>query len=116
MSKPDMCAALRKLADRLRDENATMAAELAGYADAWEAERTGAKKLWLWKNYVAGKPEYWAFDNAFPVRMDCDDPQTLGEPCGYALLKPSRPGRTDVSDAEVLRLIYMEQPDQEKTK
>src|SRR4030067_164815 len=37
--KPDMCASLRKWADRLRDENATMAAELAGYADAWEAER-----------------------------------------------------------------------------
>jgi hypothetical protein len=37
--KPDMCAALRKWADRLRGENATMAEELEGYADAWEAER-----------------------------------------------------------------------------
>ncbi len=35
----DKLSSLRKWADRLRDENATMAAELAGYADAWEAER-----------------------------------------------------------------------------
>ena len=63
------------------------------------------QKLWLWKNFVDGKPEYWAFDNPFPVHMDCGDPQTLGEPCGYAIVKPSRQGRTDVSDAEVLRRI-----------
>lgn len=63
------------------------------------------RRLWLWRNFVDGKPEYWAFDNAFPVHMFCDDPQTLGEPCGYALLKPSRAGRTDVSDDEVLRRI-----------
>jgi hypothetical protein len=43
--KPDMCAALRKWADRLRDENATMAAELAGYADAWKAERARTAEL-----------------------------------------------------------------------
>lgn len=61
--------------------------------------------LWLWKNFVDGRPEYWAFDNPFPVYLDCYDPQTLGEPCGYALLKPSRRGRTDVSDDEVLRRI-----------
>jgi len=63
------------------------------------------KKLWLWKNFVDGKPEYWAFDNAFPVHLDCDDPQTLGEPCGYAIFKPSREGRTDISDGEVLLRI-----------
>lgn len=62
-------------------------------------------KLWLWKNFVDGKPEYWAFDNAFPVHMDGGDPQTIGEPCGYALFKPSRQGRSDVSEAEVLRRI-----------
>ena len=62
-------------------------------------------KLWLWKNFVDGKPEYWAFDNPFPVHMDCGDPQTLGEPCGYALLKPSRTGRTDVTDEQVLLRI-----------
>jgi hypothetical protein len=42
--KPDMCAALHQWADRLRDENATMAAELAGYANAWKAERAA-----MWK-------------------------------------------------------------------
>ena len=62
-------------------------------------------KLWLWKNFVDGKPEYWAFDNPFPVHMDGGDPQTLGEPCGYAIYKQSRPGRPDVSETEVLRRI-----------
>jgi hypothetical protein len=61
--------------------------------------------LWLWKNFVGGRPEYWAFDNAFPVHLDGGDPQTLGEPCGYALFKPSRKGRHDISDAEVLQRI-----------
>ena len=51
------------------------------------------QKLWLWKNFVDGKQEYWAFDNLYPVHMDGGDPQTLGEPCGYALFKPSRNGR-----------------------
>lgn len=64
-----------------------------------------APKLWLWKNFVDGRPEYWAFDNPFPVHLDCGDPQTLGEPCGYAIVKPSRVGRTDVGEAEVLRRI-----------
>lgn len=59
-------------------------------------------KLWLWKNFVDGKPEYWAFDNPFPIFMDSHDPQTLGEPCGYAWLKPSRAGRTGVSDEQVV--------------
>lgn len=67
-------------------------------------------KLWLWKNFVDGRPEYWAFDNPFPVHMDGGDPQTLGEPCGYALFKPSRAGRTDVSDAEVLRRVITAAP------
>jgi hypothetical protein len=40
-----MCAALRKWADRLRDENSTLAESLAGYADAWEAERARAAEL-----------------------------------------------------------------------
>jgi len=62
-------------------------------------------KLWLWKNFVEGKPEYWAFDNPFPIFMDSHDPQTLGEPCGYAWIKPSRTGRTDVSDEQVLQAV-----------
>ena len=63
------------------------------------------KRLWLWKNFVDGKPEYWAFDNAFPTHLDCGDSQTLGEPCGYAIFKPSRQGRSDISDDEVLMRI-----------
>lgn len=64
-----------------------------------------AGKLWLWRNFVDGRPEYWAFNNPFPVHMDNDDPQTLGEPCGYALVKPSRVGRTDIDDDEVVKRI-----------
>lgn len=60
-------------------------------------------KLWLWKNFVDEKPEYWAFDNLFPVHLDCCDPQTLGEPCGYAIFKPSRAGRSDVTEDVILR-------------
>ena len=70
-------------------------------------------KLWLWKNFVDGKPEYWAFDNPFPIFMDSHDPQTLGEPCGYAWLKPSRVGRTDVSDEQVLQDVQKALPVQE---
>jgi hypothetical protein len=62
-------------------------------------------KLWLWKNFVDGKPEYWAFDNPFPIYLDSRDPQTLGEPCGYVIFKESRNGRPDVTEAEVLRNI-----------
>jgi hypothetical protein len=67
-------------------------------------------KLWLWQNFVDGRPEYWAFDSAFPLRLDSDDPQTLGEPVGYALVKPSRPGRADISEAEVLKRIAAATP------
>ena len=72
-------------------------------------------KLWLWKNFVDGKPEYWAFDNPFPIFMDSHDPQTLGEPCGYAWLKPSRAGQTNVSDEQMLQDVQeaLAQPVQE---
>lgn len=63
------------------------------------------RKLWLWKNFVDGRPEYWAFDNPYPINLTDGDPQTLGEPCGYAIFKPSRQGRTDVSEEQVLRAI-----------
>ena len=52
-------------------------------------------KLWLWKNFIDGRQEYWAFDNLYPINMTDGDPQTLGEPCGYALFKPSRNGRKE---------------------
>lgn len=67
-------------------------------------------KLWLWRNFVDGKPEYWAFDNAFPINLDNGDPQTLGEPCGYAVFKESRNGRPEVSEAEVLSAINESSP------
>lgn len=72
---------------------------------------TGAapRKLWLWKNFADGKPEYWAFDNPYPINLTDGDPQTLGEPCGYALLKPSRVGRTDVSEERVIAAIFRAQ-------
>jgi hypothetical protein len=63
------------------------------------------RKLWLWKNFVDGRREYWAFDNPYPINLTDGDPQTLGEPCGYALFKPSRQGRTDVSEEQVLRAV-----------
>lgn len=61
-------------------------------------------KLWLWKNFVDGRPEYWAFDNPYPCHPNGDQ-ITLGEPCGYAVLKDSTPGRTDVSEAEVIAAV-----------
>ena len=74
-----------------------------------EVERLAAQaappKLWLWKNFVAGRPEYWAFDNPYPINLDSGDPQTLGEPCGYAIFKPSRSGRADFSEDEVMSRI-----------
>lgn len=57
-------------------------------------------KLWLWRNFVDGRPEYWAFDNPFPC-YDNGDPMTLGEPCGWALVKQSTNGRPDVPTEEV---------------
>lgn len=61
-------------------------------------------KLWLWKNFVDGRPEYWAFDNPYPCHEN-GDPITLGEPCGYALVKESKQGRLDVSEQEVIAAI-----------
>jgi hypothetical protein len=59
------------------------------------------EKLWLWKNFVDGRPEYWAFDNPYPCHPN-GDPMVLGSPCGYALVKKSENHRPEVSDAEVL--------------
>jgi hypothetical protein len=60
--------------------------------------------LWLWKNFVNGRPEYLAFDNPFPCNPN-GDPLTLGQPCGYAVFKPSFNGRPEVSNEEVLRQV-----------
>ena len=63
------------------------------------------EKFWLWKNFVDGRPEYWAFDNPYPINLDNGDPQALGEPCGYAIFKESRLGRDDVTEAQVIAAI-----------
>ena len=65
-----------------------------------ENEPSIGTRLWLWKNFVDGKPEYWAFDNAYPCYAN-GDPMTLGEPCGYAIVRPSTNGRPEVSDEQV---------------
>ena len=89
----------------LRTEVEALATQRQG-----EGETQPDKKLWLWKNFVDGRPEYWAFDNPYPCRMDCWEPQTLGEPCGYALFRPSREGRTDWTEEKVLRAIKNARP------
>lgn len=77
-------------------------AEVSRIAEAAPSE---SKKLWLWKNFVDGRPEYWAFDNPYPIHLTFGDPQTLGEPCGYAIFKESRAGRTDVPEEKVIAAI-----------
>lgn len=32
-----------------------------------------ADKLWLWKNFVNGNPEYWGYVNSFPIHLNSDD-------------------------------------------
>lgn len=79
---------------------------MAAWGAAQERERPLKTKLWIWENFVDGRPEFWAFDNPFPIHLgDNGDPQTLGEPVGYALFKPSRTGRADVPEHEILRRI-----------
>ena len=62
------------------------------------------QKLWLWKNFVDGRPEYWAFDNPYPTYLG-GDPMTLGEPCGYAIVKESVNGRPGIPEDVVIRAI-----------
>lgn len=57
------------------------------------------KKLWLWKNFVDGRPEYWAFDNAYPCYPN-GDPMVIGEPCGYAIFKESTLSRNHIATSE----------------
>jgi hypothetical protein len=70
-----------------------------------EAEKQEPTRLWLWKNFVEGRPEYWAFDNPFPCMSVGGDPLTLGEPCGWALIKPSVNGRPDRLEQEVIDTV-----------
>jgi hypothetical protein len=62
------------------------------------------ERLWLWRNFVDGKPEYWAFDNPYPCYAN-GDPMTLGEPCGYALVRPSINARPDAKAEDVIAAI-----------
>ena len=101
---PELATPLVRLSD-VRAEVEALATQRQG-----EGETQPDKKLWLWKNFVDGRPEYWAFDNPYPCRMDCWEPQTLGEPCGYALFRPSREGRTDWTEEKVLRAIKNARP------
>ncbi len=87
-TKPKVTELIAKLRKDLIEE---FAAASAPVAQQGEPE----PKLWLWKNFVDGKQEYWVFDNLYPININDDDPQTLGDPCGYALFKPSRNGRKD---------------------
>ena len=73
-------------------------------AAALRAREAQREKLWLWRNFVDGEPQYWAFDNAYPCFPN-GDPITRGEPCGYALVKQSTKGRHDVSDEQVIAAI-----------
>jgi len=70
-----------------------------------QAEKQERVRLWLWKNFVEGRPEYWAFDNPFPCMSVGGDPMTFGEPCGWALLKSSINGRPDRSEQEVINQV-----------
>jgi hypothetical protein len=44
-------------------------------------------QLWLWRN----GDHYLAYEHEHPCYSDGGDPLTLGEPAGYAILKPSAP-------------------------
>lgn len=63
------------------------------------------QRLWLWRNFVDGRPEYWAFDNPYPCVTVGGDPLTLGQPCGYAIFKASVNGRPNLSEAEVIATV-----------
>lgn len=88
---------------RLAALQSTQAPPATQGQDAAPAEQM--QEFWLWKNFVDGRPEYWAFDNPYPINLTDGDPQTLGEPCGYAIFKPSRNGRPDVPRAQVIAAI-----------
>jgi hypothetical protein len=63
---------------------------------------TAPIKFWLWKNFVDGRPEYWAFTNPYPCHSG-GDPMVLGEPCGYAILKDSINGRNRSQSTRTIR-------------
>lgn len=50
-----------------------------------QAKQEPVEKLWLWKN----GDHYLAYEHEYPCYEQGGDPLTVGEPIGYALLKPS---------------------------
>lgn len=108
LANPKELTKFVKAAEQNADDWIAMNREFAEYRQANPPSTSiggEVTKLWLWKNFVDGKPEYCAFDNPYPIHLDNGDPQTLGQPCGYAIVKPSRTGRTDVSAEQVLTAI-----------
>jgi len=97
---------LAELSDQLQDVRAARDNAESEANALRSATGRSDTKLWLWKNFVDGRPEYWAFDNPYPTHGG-GDPMTLGEPCGYAIFKESTvaPGRKDVPEADVLAAI-----------
>ncbi len=71
-------------------------------------------KLWLWKNFADGKPEYLAFDNPYPCGQN-GDPIVLGEPCGYAIFTPSTNGRPERTEEQVMRSMMAARTTQGET-
>ena len=117
----DLARQLERELAEVRQERNTLQKICAERADALEAAGLPADgaprpslapqgKLWLWKNFVDGRPEYWAFDNPYPCKPGPGDPLVLGEPCGYALFKESTAANTNVPEAEVIAAIKRARP------
>ena len=111
----DFICDVGELPDRSSPENWPEAmlvtgAELSLLLRDFATKVRAEKKLWLWKNYVDGRPEFWAFDNPFPCREPGGDPLVLGEPVGYALVKESVNGRPNMPEALVIERIKMARP------
>jgi hypothetical protein len=67
------------------------------------------KKLWLWKNFVNGNPEFWAFDNPYP-RHNGGDPMVIGVPVGYAIFKDSVNAYPEATDESIILEIAKSRP------
>ncbi len=63
-------------------------------------------KIWLWRNFRGGQPEYLAYDNPYPCHPN-GDPMVLGEPIGFidGGVTVAKNGRPEKSDNEVIAAI-----------
>lgn len=106
----DICGdGARRLAVKIKEQASTLRVEARALAAQQPQGEGGEKRLWLWKNFVDGKPEYWAFDNPYPAQ-DGGDPITLGSPCGYAIFQASKNARPEIADETVLEEISRSKP------